>query len=204
MLREGPIPQAVQGLLEYLAGFLFFAAPFLFHYTDAGIATAASIVVGILFVVLAAMSSGPTGLVKQLTPAVHALLDAILAIVLIAAPFVLGFSGVTTPRNLFLIAGVIWLLVTIGSRYGARRGTEAAPAVGPFSASASEPRPSDPVPAVEAGTGGTPTLDAGTTSTGLTSTGSTSDERSPATGAGTGTVGPDYGPLDGSGGRPPA
>src|ERR1700712_1339006 len=130
MLRQGPIPQAVQGLLEYLAGFLFIAAPFLFDYTDAGIATAASIVIGILFLVLAAMSSGPTGLAKQLTPAVHALLDAVLAIILIAAPFVLGFSAIATPRNLFLIAGVVWLLVTIGSRYGARPRPAAAPSAG--------------------------------------------------------------------------
>src|SRR6478672_578907 len=114
MLREGPIPQAVHGLIEYLAGFFFIAAPFLFDYTRTGIATAASIVVGIAFLVLAALSSGPTGLVKQLAPAVHALLDAVLAILLIVAPFVLGFSGVVTPRNLFLIAGVLWLLVTIG------------------------------------------------------------------------------------------
>jgi hypothetical protein len=120
MLREGPIPAALQGLLEYLAGFLFIAAPFLFGFTDSGVATAASIVVGIAFLVLAATSRGPTGLVEQLSPPVHALLDALLAVLLIATPFVLGFSGETTPRNLFLVGGVVWLLVTIGSRYGSK------------------------------------------------------------------------------------
>jgi hypothetical protein len=214
MLRQGPIPQAVQGLLEYLAGFLFIAAPFLFDYTSAGVATAASIVVGILFLVLAAMSSGPTGLAKQLAPAVHALLDAVLAIVLIAAPFVLGFSSDVTPRNLFLIAGVIWLLVTIGSRYGSRPGPDAEPVAASARAqqldvapTAAEPRTGEE-PVLETGTASTGAASTGSASTGSATTGSTTTDPTStgttATSSGAGTVGPDYGPLDGSGGRHPA
>lgn len=120
MLREGPIPQSLQGLLEYAVGVLFVAAPFLFGFTDAGMATAASIVLGVVFLVIAATSQSPTGLVKQLPPVVHVLFDVVMALLLIAAPFVLGFSDYAAPRNLFLISGVVWLLVTIGSRYGKR------------------------------------------------------------------------------------
>ena len=178
MLREGPIPQALQGLLEYLAGFLFVAAPFLFGYTDSGVATAASIVFGIAFLVLAATSSGPTGLAKQLSPPAHALLDAVLAILLIAAPFVLGFSGEPTPRNLFLVAGVVWLLVTIGSRYDRRPAAGTPPTRAPATGTTA-PGPGTSAP------DGTPALDA----------------PPPGTAAprdsGPGTVGPGYGPLDG-------
>ncbi|WNV75258.1 hypothetical protein [Geodermatophilus sp. DSM 44513] len=127
MLREGPIPQALQGLLEYLVGVLFVAAPFLFGFTDEGLATAASIASGVVFLVIAATSESPTGLVKQLPPAVHVLFDVVLALLLIVTPFVLGFSGVAVPRNLFLISGVVWLLVTIGSRYGKKPLPTAAP-----------------------------------------------------------------------------
>lgn len=127
MLREGPIPQALQGLLEYLVGALFVAAPFLLDFADQGVATAASITFGVVFLVVAATSESPTGLVKQLPPAVHAVLDVVLALLLVMAPFVLGFSGVAVPRNFFLISGVVWLLVTIGSRYGKKPTRPAAP-----------------------------------------------------------------------------
>ena len=76
MLREGPIPRFVHGVLEYLAG--------------AG---------------------------------------------LIAAPFVLGFSGEAAPTALFIALGVLHLLVTIGTRFeregrarGRRRQRDASPA----------------------------------------------------------------------------
>jgi len=119
MLRQGPVPAVVQGVLEYLVGAFFVAAPFLFAFSDEGMATAAAIVLGIAFLVVAATSQGPTGLVRQIPPVVHVLIDVALAALLIAAPFVLGFSAVATPRNLFLVIGVVWLLVTIASRYAA-------------------------------------------------------------------------------------
>ncbi|MCU1604862.1 MAG: hypothetical protein JWP46_1327 [Modestobacter sp.] len=192
MLRQGPIPQALQGLLEYLAGILFVAAPFLFGFTDAGAPTAASIVFGILFLVLAATSQGPTGLVKQLSPPVHALLDAVLAILLIAAPFVLGFSGVVTPRNLFLVTGVVWLLVTIGSRYGRKERPAAAPAEPPMTAVPADrvdPHRPAAVPPVTDG----PSLGSGPVPGG---------RQLPGVRPATGSVGPEYGPIDGSGNRP--
>lgn len=149
MLREGPIPAAVQGVLEYLAGFLFIAAPFLLGFTGTGMATAAAIVLGICFLVLAATSQGPTGLARQVSPPVHALLDAVLAVLLIAAPFVLGFSGVATPRNLFLATGVLWLLVTIGSRYDRTGRTAPAPAARPAAPAAQSPAARPAAPAAQ-------------------------------------------------------
>ncbi|MCU1604735.1 MAG: hypothetical protein JWP46_1200 [Modestobacter sp.] len=193
MLREGPIPQAVQGLFEYLGGVLFIAAPFLFGFTDVGAATAASIVFGIGFLVLAATSQGPTGLVKQLSPPVHALLDAVLAILLIAAPFVLGFSDVPTPRNLFLVTGVVWLLVTIGSRYGRRQArTEPEPvgrAVPPVPAgSGIDPHR----PSIGASSDAPPAVDPAPAADGEPAPGD-----APGADPARGSVGPGYGPLDG-------
>lgn len=118
MLREGPIPLVAHGAVEYLAGLLLIAAPFLFGY-DSGNAVGASIAVGVLVLVLAALTRGPTGLVSQIPAGVHVTLDVILAVFLVAAPFVLGFSTETAPRNFFMVLGVAHLLLTIGTRFPA-------------------------------------------------------------------------------------
>ena len=44
----------------------------------------------------------------------------VLAIFLVAAPFLLGFSDESAPRNFFMILGVVLLLMTIGTRFRER------------------------------------------------------------------------------------
>jgi hypothetical protein len=102
----------------------------------------------------------------------------VVAVLLIAAPFVLGFSGEATPRNLFLVTGVLWLLVTIGSRYDRR------PAAGSPSGT---PAGGTSAPA------GPRALDAPPVGGQLTTGPDTAAPRE----SGPGTVGPGYGPLDG-------
>jgi hypothetical protein len=124
MLREGPIPAVVQGVIEYALGLLLIAAPFLFGYDDLSTPLGISIALGVVLLIVAAISEGPTGLVKQMPVTVHVTVDFLLSIVFIAAPFVLGFGDEAAPRNLFIALGVVFLLVTIGTRYrdsGAKR-----------------------------------------------------------------------------------
>lgn len=116
MLREGPIPHFVHGVIEYVAGVLFIAAPFLLGFDD-DTAVALSIIVGIVVLVVAASSSGPTSLINQIPLTIHVGLDYILAVFLIAAPFALGFSGEAGPTAFFLILGIAHLLITIGTRF---------------------------------------------------------------------------------------
>ena len=116
MLREGPIPRFVHGLLEYAAGALLIAAPFLFGF-DADAATAVSVVAGVLMLVVASSTDGPTSLVNEIPLAAHVLLDYALAAVLIAVPFLFGFSDETGPTAFFIALGVVHLLVTIGTRF---------------------------------------------------------------------------------------
>ncbi len=47
MLHKGPIPAAVHGTIEYLAGVLFIAASFLFGFSEDGKATAFFIALGV-------------------------------------------------------------------------------------------------------------------------------------------------------------
>ena len=118
LLSEGPIPVVVHGVIEYAAGILFIAAPLLFD--DFQEALALSIVLGIVILLIAATTAGPTGLVNGLSLTVHVVLDYVLAVVLIAAPFIFGFSDETTPTVFFIALGVVHLLLTVGTRFQRR------------------------------------------------------------------------------------
>jgi hypothetical protein len=118
VLREGPLPAFVHGVLEYLAGAISIAAPFLFGFRD-GRATGAAVVAGLLILSLTASSALPTGLVRTIPVVVHATADVVLALVLIAVPFALGFRAEASPTAFFIVLGVVHLLVTIATRFPA-------------------------------------------------------------------------------------
>ena len=116
MLRQGPIPLFIHGVIEYAAGVLFVVAPWLFGF-DSGAAKAVSIVVGIVILVVAASTDSPTGLSRSIPIKAHVVLDLVLAVALIAAPFLFGFSDETNPTALFVALGIVHLLLTIATRF---------------------------------------------------------------------------------------
>jgi hypothetical protein len=116
MFRQGPIPAFVHGLIEYAAGVLLIAAPFLFSFDD-GSATAVSIIAGVVVLVITASTAMSTGLIKSIPVQAHVMMDYVLAAALIASPFLFGFSGDGTATAFFIILGVVHLLVTIGTRF---------------------------------------------------------------------------------------
>lgn len=133
MIRQGPIPRALHGLIEYVAAVALIVAPFVLAF-DSDAATAASIVAGVVVLVIAASTDGPTSLVNSIPLAAHILLDYLLVALLIAAPFIFGFSDETAPTAFFIGLGVAHLLVTIATRFrpgepgGSRRRRRAEPA----------------------------------------------------------------------------
>ncbi|NLT07155.1 MAG: hypothetical protein GXY03_12705 [Solirubrobacterales bacterium] len=118
-MRDGPIPLFVHGVLEYVVGIVFVLAPFVLSF-DSGAATALSVIVGVGLLAIAAATDGPTSLVDQIPRAAHVALDYVLAILLIALPFLAGFSDETAPTALFIGVGILHLLVTIGTRFRTR------------------------------------------------------------------------------------
>jgi hypothetical protein len=120
MLRQGPISRFLHGVIEYAAGVLLIASSFLFGFED-GAATALSIVVGVVALIIAASTEGPSSLVDSIPIAVHVMLDYTLAGVLIAAPFLFGFSDESAPTAFFIVLGVAHLLITIGTRFRAAK-----------------------------------------------------------------------------------
>jgi hypothetical protein len=116
VLRAGPISMFMHGVLEYAAGAIFVAAPFVLGF-DSDAATALSIIVGVLLLALAASTDGPTGLSKTVPVEIHAVVDFALAILLIASPFLFGFRDESGATAFFIIVGVVHLLLTIATRF---------------------------------------------------------------------------------------
>jgi hypothetical protein len=121
MLRQGPIPRFAHGAIEYAIGVLLIAAPFVFGF-EASAAVAVSIVAGLLVLVVAASTDGPTSLVNSIPIPAHLLLDVALAAVLVASPFLFGFNDESAPTAFFIVLGVVHLLITIGTRFQAPAG----------------------------------------------------------------------------------
>ena len=115
-MRQGPIPLFLHSVLGYAMGAFFIAAPFLFGF-DSSAATAVSIVVGVGMLVIEAATEAPLTLAKVIPVGIHAVLDFVVGAVLIASPFLFGFSGESTPTAIFIVAGVLGLLITIGTRF---------------------------------------------------------------------------------------
>src|SRR3954471_21832596 len=116
MVKQGPIPAFVHSLVEYLAGALLIAAPLLLDYSS-GAAKAVSIVLGVLVIFLAATTTSTMSLINQVPLSMHIVFDYVIAAVMIASPFLFSFSDESTPTAVFLAGGVVWLLLSIGTRY---------------------------------------------------------------------------------------
>ena len=123
MFREGPFPAFLHGIVEYVAGALFIALPLVLDY-DSGAASAVSIVIGVILIGVAASTDWGLSLNNQIPKAVHFALDWVLAGVLIASPFLFGFSDESTPTAIFIAAGVLHILLTIGTRFGSKADKE--------------------------------------------------------------------------------
>jgi hypothetical protein len=116
MFKQGPVPAFVHGLLEYVAGALLIAAPFLFSF-DSDTATAVSIAAGVVVLIVTASTAMTTGLIKSIPVHAHVILDYVLALVLIASPFLFAFSDDSTATPFFIVLGVVYLLMTIATRF---------------------------------------------------------------------------------------
>jgi hypothetical protein len=116
VFRQGPVPAFVHGIIEYVAAILFIAAPFLFTF-EKDVTTAVSLIVGVLILIIAASTAWRTGLISSIPVQAHVMLDYVLAIFLIAAPFILGFSDDGTAAAFFIVLGVVHLLLTIATRF---------------------------------------------------------------------------------------
>jgi hypothetical protein len=116
MFRQGPVPAFVHGLLDYLVGALLVASPFLLAF-DSDAATAVAIVAGVIVLIVAASTAMTTGLIKSIPVHAHVILDYVLAVLLIASPFLFGFTDDGGATGFFIVLGIAYLLMTIATRF---------------------------------------------------------------------------------------
>jgi VIT1/CCC1 family predicted Fe2+/Mn2+ transporter len=116
MVKQGPIPDFVHSIVEYIAGVALIAAPLLLDY-HSGAAKAVSIILGVLVLFLVATTTSTMSLIDLVPLSMHIVFDYVIVAVMIASPFLFGFSGESTPTAVFLAGGVVWLLLSIGTRY---------------------------------------------------------------------------------------
>lgn len=117
MFRQGPIPLTVHALSEPFLVVLLIAAPFLFSFSDEAAPTALSIIAGVLILVVAMSTDWKLSLVKVIPVLVHAMLDLGLGAILIASPFIFGFSDQTAPTAFFIAFGVLEILATLATSW---------------------------------------------------------------------------------------
>jgi VIT1/CCC1 family predicted Fe2+/Mn2+ transporter len=116
MFKRGPIPPFVHGVLDYLLAALLIAAPFLLSFDDDA-AIAVAIVAGVAVLMLGAFTAWTTGIVKSIPPVAHAMLDYALAALLIASPFLFGFTDETGATAFFVVVGVLGIVLAIATRF---------------------------------------------------------------------------------------
>ncbi len=110
------VPWTVHVAIEYAAAVLLIAAPFLFGFeTDTARWTA--IALGVVVLLIAVISRSPISVTKTLPTSAHATLDYVLVVVLVLAPFVLGFADDTAAVTFFVLLGVAHAATSLLTRF---------------------------------------------------------------------------------------
>ncbi len=113
------VPWIVHAAVEYAAAVLLIAAPFLFGF-DREAAQWTAIALGVVVLLVAVISRSPLGVTKNLPVSAHATLDYVLAVVLVLAPFVLGFAGDKAAVTFFVLLGVAHAALSLLTRFPLR------------------------------------------------------------------------------------
>lgn len=116
MIKEGPVPVLLHGLVDYAVGVLLVLGPFLVAF-DSGGATAVAILIGLAALAMAVLTDAPFGVLRRMPLAAHLVLDYVLAILLIVLPFLASFTEDRRAFALFVILGVGHLIVSTLTRF---------------------------------------------------------------------------------------
>jgi len=118
------VPWIVHSAVEYAVAVLFLLAPFLFGF-DSETAKWTSIAVGVLVLLVAVISRGKLGVTQSLPTSAHATLDYVLAVLLVLAPFVLGFADDRVAVTFFVLLGLAHAGLSLLTRFPLREGEPA-------------------------------------------------------------------------------
>lgn len=86
------IPSKVHGVIDYVAGLLFIASPWLFGFANGGAAQWVPVVVGLAALATSLLTDYELGVYKVVSMPIHLALDVAEGLVLLASPWVFGFA----------------------------------------------------------------------------------------------------------------
>ena len=116
-LRRNSVPLAIHVLIEYGIGVLTILSPFLFSF-DATAAEILAVLTGAGILVFAVLTDAPTGIARTLPVASHVVIDYVLGLFLIVAPFVFGFAGDDNAATAyFIVFGLLFVMLAVLTRY---------------------------------------------------------------------------------------
>ncbi len=107
------LSSTVHGLLDYVVVAAFALAPTIFGLE--GAPAMISYILAVVHLLLTVFTAFSPGLIKLVPAIIHGWIELVVAICLIALPFIAGFTG--TARNFYLAAGVIIFVVWLISNY---------------------------------------------------------------------------------------
>lgn len=107
----------IHGYLDYLVVLLFLVAPSLFGFSLT--AARLSYAVAGIQLVISLMTAYPLGAIKLIPFTIHGAYEFIAAILLIAAPWIFGFSIDLSARYFYIASGVVLFAVWATTNYRA-------------------------------------------------------------------------------------
>lgn len=107
----------VHGYLDYAVILLLFIAPSLFRFV--GEASTVSYVLGVAYLAMVLATAYPLGVFKLIPFTIHGTIELIISPLLIAMPWIAGFSYDQSARYFFIVGGVALFFVWLVTDYKA-------------------------------------------------------------------------------------
>lgn len=108
-MPRGPLPLNTHAALEPIIGIVLIASPWIFGFSNVDDAKTLAIVLGVAVLLAGMMTRWRVSLVKLIPIRTHFMMDVGVAILMIAAPWIFGFSDSSAAARFFVIAGVLEL-----------------------------------------------------------------------------------------------
>lgn len=89
------ISKDIHAFLDYPVSLVLMSAPFILQLGESGLAAKwLSVVVGVAALILTIFTNHKLGIIRVLSYRLHVFVDALVGVVFIAAPFILGFTEI--------------------------------------------------------------------------------------------------------------
>jgi hypothetical protein len=107
----------IHGILDWAVIVVLLIAPSLFHFVKE--AATVSYVLAAVYIVMVLATAYPLGLFKLIPFTLHGAVELVLSPILVAMPWIAGFSYDTTSRYFYIVAGIALLAVWAFTDYKA-------------------------------------------------------------------------------------